>query len=431
MSNDKQDQQGGAHHRGESGGEGEGLLDKVKDFFTGSPDERGRGAADDDAAMADRSEASRSERDRTETERTETDLAATDRTETDRPETERTDTDLTATDRTDTDVVAADRTSDRTESDRADTDRAGVAAQEAPMTDTVSDSTDTLDRGERTWDGSDEPPELSVPGNEAVAEYSASDQDEQSGADDPARGGDPARDEDPTLGDDDEGSDAYRSRHGSGVDDAGVLADETDAINAGGLPGDGAITDESAVGTTPDETADAETSGAERGDQGNGGQAAVDQRDRDDSREREEEGGGRERDEQADREHGSPDHDVDAAAELRQRGDWTADEHGGPQVQEADGTVHDPGTEGAEEARSDSSSDESSWDDVRDGGHGWGSAAPLSSGAQPAGHPVKAWHDTMTFVLPDEEGYEGSTPHEWFVDAETAERAGFRHAHEG
>jgi hypothetical protein len=415
MSHDKQDQQGGAHHRGESGGEGEGLLDKVKDFFTGSSDERGKGAADDDAARA--------RTDRTETDRTETDR--TDRTETSRTEGDRTDRTETGTDTelAATDQRAPDRTADRTESDRAGTDRAGVAAQDAPMTDTVSDSTDTLDRGERTWDGSDEPPELSVPGNEAVAEYSASDQDAQSGA------GDPARDEDPTLGDDEEGSDAYRSRHGGGVHDAGVLADETDAINAGGLPGDGAITDESAVGTTPDETVDVETSGAETGDQGEGAQTAAPQDEGDDLREREDEAGRRERDEQFAQEHDPADHDVDAAAELRQRGDWTADEHGGPQVQEADGTVHDPGTEGAEEAQS--AADESSSDEVRDGGHGWGSAAPLDSGAQPAGHPVKAWHDSMTFVLPDEEGYEGSAPHEWFVDAETAERAGFRHAHGG
>ena len=134
------------------------------------------------------------------------------------------------------------------------------------------------------------------------------------------------------------------------------------------------------------------------------------------------------------------DHDLEAGNEFRQRGDWTADEHGGPQVQEPDGTVHEPDAEGdeaagdadrsAEETGGESASGESALEDVRDGGHGWGSAAPIEGGVQPLGHPVKAWHDTMTYVQPGQPGYVAD-PHEWFVDGETAERAEFRPAHGG
>ena len=126
------------------------------------------------------------------------------------------------------------------------------------------------------------------------------------------------------------------------------------------------------------------------------------------------------REEEFAREHDPEQHDVSAGEEFRQSGDWTADEHGGPQVQDASGEIHDPGT----------GPGESSIEDVRDGGHGVGSAAPLPDGRQPFGHPVKAWTDTMTFVLPGEEGYDAD-PHEWFVDQGAAEGAGFRHAHGG
>ena len=143
------------------------------------------------------------------------------------------------------------------------------------------------------------------------------------------------------------------------------------------------------------------------------------------------------REEEFAREHDPEKHDVAAGEEFRQPGDWTADEHGGPQVQDASGEVHDPGTpeaeriqQQAESAGDNASPGESAIEEVRDGGHGVGSAAPLPDGRQPFGHPVKAWTDTMTFVLPGEDGYDAA-PHEWFTDGGAAERAGFRHAHGG
>ncbi|WP_298890634.1 hypothetical protein [uncultured Serinicoccus sp.] len=138
----------------------------------------------------------------------------------------------------------------------------------------------------------------------------------------------------------------------------------------------------------------------------------------------------RRRQEEFAREHDPADHDVDAGEEFRQPGDWTADEDG-PQELETDRSLlaatgsSTTAEGGAVEGGAD---DGSSEEEIRDGGHGWGSAAPRADGAAPEGHPVKAWHDTMTFVLPDEEGYDAEA-HECFVDGETAERAGFRHAH--
>ena len=263
--------------------------------------------------------------------------------------------------------------------------------------------------------------------------------DELSQALDDARGADEAAG-------DGSASDAYESRHAGGVDDSGVLADAPDGAatdstpdsSAGGsvLPRDGAVSDESAVEQTPDAAAagegdalrDADTSDSLEQDTGT--DADREQRETEEPRGDEadparEEAERREREEAFAREHDPADHDLEAGEEFRQRGDWTADEHGGPQVQEPDGTVHEPGDEAGEGG---GGSGESAFEDVRDGGHGWGSAAPIEGGGQPLGHPVKAWHDTMTYVQPGEPGYDAD-PHEWFVDGETAERAGFRPAH--
>jgi hypothetical protein len=65
-------------------------------------------------------------------------------------------------------------------------------------------------------------------------------------------------------------------------------------------------------------------------------------------------------------------------------------------------------------------------DEVTDGGHGVGSAAPITDGAQPLGHPVKAWRDTMTYVMPGGIGYEGGQPDVWFDSQQAARAAGFR-----
>ena len=142
------------------------------------------------------------------------------------------------------------------------------------------------------------------------------------------------------------------------------------------------------------------------------------------------------------REHDPADHDIAAGEEFRQPGDWTADEDGPQQLETersmvaagASGSTSESGDggeggHGGDEADGEGlGAGDDGGEEIRDGGHGWGSAAPVEGGGTPPGHPVKAWHDTMTYVLPDEEGY-GADPHECFVDGETAERAGFRHAH--
>ena len=69
---------------------------------------------------------------------------------------------------------------------------------------------------------------------------------------------------------------------------------------------------------------------------------------------------------------------------------------------------------------------ESSIEEVRDGGYGMGSAAPIEGGVQPLGHGVKAHRDSMRFVEPGEEGYDDLDPDVWFYDEDAARRAGFR-----
>ncbi|GAA4867869.1 hypothetical protein [Serinicoccus chungangensis] len=161
---------------------------------------------------------------------------------------------------------------------------------------------------------------------------------------------------------------------------------------------------------------------------------SADETDEGDPRQESEEDARRRREEFA-REHDPADHDVEAGEEFRQPGDWTADEDGPQELETDRSMLAAPGSSttaegGSAESGADGSGagEGSSEEEIRDGGHGWGSAAPQADGTAPEGHPVKAWHDTMTFVLPDEAGYDAEA-HECFVDAETAERAGFRHAH--
>jgi len=130
----------------------------------------------------------------------------------------------------------------------------------------------------------------------------------------------------------------------------------------------------------------------------------------------------RRREEEFAQEHDPAQHDVAAGEELRQRGDWTAEDgHIG------EGQV-DSGMPGG--GSTETNLRESTIEEVRDGGHGVGSAAPIAGGVMPFGHPVKAWHDSNTYVLPGQPGYDAE-PHEWFIDAGAAERAGFRPAHDG
>ncbi|MGE9809224.1 MULTISPECIES: hypothetical protein [unclassified Janibacter] len=148
-------------------------------------------------------------------------------------------------------------------------------------------------------------------------------------------------------------------------------------------------------------------------------------------------------------EHDPANHDIAAGEEFRQPTDWTAEDHGGPQVWDSEGTLvegHDPrqnadgtlqtGVGGALGATGGAGGDQgadgrriSSIEEIRDGGYGIGSAATLEDGAQPFGHDVKAWEDTRTHLQPGDEGYDGVDPHLWFADGESAERAGFPHAH--
>lgn len=138
------------------------------------------------------------------------------------------------------------------------------------------------------------------------------------------------------------------------------------------------------------------------------------------------------------REHDPERHDVSAGEEFRQPGDWTADDAGGPQVWDAEGNLVEgsaPGVTPDDQTTGGHTSGEqgtpagrriSELDEVRDGGYGVGSAAPLDDGALPLGHPVKAWEDTKTFVTPGHEKYDEADPHVWFTDADAARRAGFR-----
>ncbi|KRE42518.1 sunset domain-containing protein [Knoellia sp. Soil729] len=64
-------------------------------------------------------------------------------------------------------------------------------------------------------------------------------------------------------------------------------------------------------------------------------------------------------------------------------------------------------------------------DEIRDGGYGVGSAAPLEDRGQPADHPIQAYRDTNTFRVPGSQGYDSAEPDVWFYDEESARRAGF------
>ncbi len=72
----------------------------------------------------------------------------------------------------------------------------------------------------------------------------------------------------------------------------------------------------------------------------------------------------------------------------------------------------------------------SEFHEIRDGGYGMGSAAALEDGAQPLDHPVQAYRDTMTYRLPEDDGYADAVADVWFYDAGAAERSGF-HRSEG
>jgi hypothetical protein len=118
-------------------------------------------------------------------------------------------------------------------------------------------------------------------------------------------------------------------------------------------------------------------------------------------------------------EHDPEQHDVAAGQEFRQAGDWTAEDG---KLTEDDVVSEDDGEQGADGRRL------SSVEEIRDGGYGVGSAAPIEDGAMPLDHYVKAWEDTKTYLVQGEFGYDGADPDVWFLDDRSAERAGFDHA---
>ena len=117
-------------------------------------------------------------------------------------------------------------------------------------------------------------------------------------------------------------------------------------------------------------------------------------------------------------EHDPEQHDLSAGEEFRQAGDWTAEDG----KLTADDVVSGDGEGGVDGRRL------SSVEEIRDGGYGVGSAAPIDDGAMPLDHSVKAWEDTKTYLVQGEHGYDGVDPDVWFLDDRSAERAGFDHA---
>ena len=104
-------------------------------------------------------------------------------------------------------------------------------------------------------------------------------------------------------------------------------------------------------------------------------------------------------------------------------GDWQYDE-----AREGQGSADDHAEHEVEAAWGRRISD---LDEVSDGGFGVGSAAPIADGAQPLGHTVQAYRDTMTYRTQDAPGYDSCEPDVWFYDEDSARRAGFNPAQHG
>ena len=400
-------------------GENEGFFDKVKDFFTGeSRAEEGSARHDDHLGSEEHVQTDRTSDEQSHEPTTE-DHHQNEHDDHDHDH-DHHDHDHDGHDHDDADTVDRDDALDPGADGLGSHDAVGAAEAEQSQRGESSDSlgdaivdqsrgTEVFDENPATggatdddvaqdrWDGSGEVPETEVPQSEAIQRHI-----DQSG-----------------------GADAYAARHSS--DD--VPEDTDDRADVG--PSDAADTDDAAETDDHDDSDD------------QGGLV-------------EDEDSRREREEAFAREHDAANHDVVAGEEFRQPGDWAAGEDG-PQVQEADGTVHDFGSSEAEglsggdqtqggdaepsrEATGWDAGDsdpgdsggghglrESSLEEVRDGGHGWGSAAPIGPDVMPIGHPVKAWYDTGSFVCKGDAGYDGAQPDVWFTDAETAQNAGFRH----
>jgi hypothetical protein len=122
----------------------------------------------------------------------------------------------------------------------------------------------------------------------------------------------------------------------------------------------------------------------------------------------------RERGEQLAADREALDEQAETEVPVAEEGEAPVTEQGGTPVAEEGGT---PATAGRRV---------SEFHEIRDGGFGVGSAAPLEDGGQPMGHPIAAYRDTMTFRGPGDAGYEDTDPDVWFYDEGAAERSGFR-----
>jgi hypothetical protein len=114
------------------------------------------------------------------------------------------------------------------------------------------------------------------------------------------------------------------------------------------------------------------------------------------------------------------------------RGDATHWPDGTDRINPVDSDSDSDSGSGSGEQSGDEDSAEDGWsrrissvEEIRDGGYGVGSAAPLEDRAQPADHPVQAYRDTNTYRVPGSEGYDSAEPDVWFYDEESARRAGF------
>jgi hypothetical protein len=124
-----------------------------------------------------------------------------------------------------------------------------------------------------------------------------------------------------------------------------------------------------------------------------------------------------------------------AAAAAAPARDWAADEgelleqthdRGDRLAEERQDLARDAGTSTSEGVAERAARRISDFHELRDGGYGVGSAAPLDDGAQPMDHPIQGRRDSMSFHVPGDPGYDTAEPDVWFYDETAAERAGFR-----
>jgi len=111
--------------------------------------------------------------------------------------------------------------------------------------------------------------------------------------------------------------------------------------------------------------------------------------------------------------------------ESQERGERLAEDRADLRADEPSGSDA-PDRESHDEAPQESAGRRiSDFTELRDGGFGVGSAAPLADGAQPLDHPVQAYRDTMSYRVPGDSGYDSTEPDVWFYDESAAERSGF------